>query len=61
MQYGQDKHLRGGAMTDPHRDTPLATPADKRHVFIVGGMVVFFVTLIVMACLFAPHIPLPRF
>lgn len=45
----------------PERAPPLTTQQQKRHVAIVGGMVVFFVTLIVMACLYFPHIPLPRF
>ena len=61
MESWSDGTDRSSRSTNVGGGLPLSTTQQKRHVIIVGGMVVFFVTLIVMACLYFPHISLPRF
>ncbi|GAN86528.1 hypothetical protein LU298_10385 [Komagataeibacter intermedius] len=62
MKYSSDGNPRDGrAPVNPTNAPPFTTPEQKRHGFIVGCMVVFFVTLIAMVCWFFPQIPLPRF
>ncbi|EGG77073.1 hypothetical protein CFR78_04965 [Komagataeibacter rhaeticus] len=61
MAYRSDGTDRSSRPAGEDRDLPLATSQQKKHVLIVGCMVVFFATLIVTACLYFPHIPLPRF